>query len=164
MIKTVPLLLAALLLLCLFPTGFAEEPAQAPDLTEYYLIPAEATTFDAVYQIMCKNLNLREYPLPEPDQVLRRGLPGGAEYERIAVLQDDACSYAYIGYVCTGEDTREYILWRWLGFQENGDVIGMDVYYTVEGKYIGNIRHNYTAGRSTSSSRCPFRIAGEPVL
>ena len=47
---------------------------------------------------------------------------------------------------------------------ENGDVIGMDVYYTVEGKYIGNIRHNYSAGRSTSSTRSPFRIAEEPNL
>ena len=155
--RSASLLLAALLL-CLLPAVFAETPA------DYYIIPPEADSFDALYGIMCNHLDLRAHPLPEPDQELSRGRPGSGEYERIAVLQDDDRSFAYIGYVCSGEDTREYILWRWLGYQENGDVIGMDVYYTVEGKYIGNIRHNYSAGRSTSSTRSPFRIADEPNL
>ena len=66
--KTASLLLAVFLLLSLLPACFAESSSQMPDPSEHYLIPADVNTFDALYRIMCNNLNLREHPLPEPDQ------------------------------------------------------------------------------------------------
>ena len=77
-------------------------------------------------------------------------------------MKDDNKSYEYIGYILTKSD-KKYIVRDWVGYHEDGSVIGMKVFYTLDGKYIGNIRYGRTAGTSTSSLNSTSFVSGEPL-
>ena len=127
----------------------------------YYVIGSSENTFAGLHRRMCVNLDLKANPIPEPDE--KRDTYGTGDYEYIKVLKDDDKSYEFIGYVrgATGQD--RYIIWSWTGYHEDGSVIGQTVYYMLDGKYLGNIQRDRTAGTSTSSSRCPYYVPGEPI-
>ena len=79
------------------------------------------------------------------------------------VLKDDSESYEYIGY-CRGWDGKDrYICWAWTGLHEDVSTIGMLVFYTPDGKYLGNIQRDLSAGTSTSSHNSPYYVPGEPI-
>lgn len=110
---------------------------------------------------MCINLPVKEHLIPEPDTV--EGKYQSGEYEHIQIMKNDSASYEYIGYVCGSNDSQKYLIWSWKGHHEDGSIIGMEVYYTVDGKYIGYIQHDYSAGTSTSSHNSPYFVPGEPL-
>ena len=126
-----------------------------------YLIGSSENTFAGLHQRMCVNLDLKANPIPKPDEKL--STYGTGDYEYVKVLKDDSRSYEFIGYVrgVTGED--RYIIWSWTGLHEDGSTINQTVYYMLDGKYLGNIQRDHTAGTSTSSSRCPYYVPGEPI-
>ena len=126
-----------------------------------YLIGSSENTFTGLHQRMCVNLDLKANPIPKPDEKL--STYGTGDYEYVKVLKDDNKSYEFIGYVrgVTGED--RYIIWSWTGLHEDGSTINQTVYYMLDGKYLGNIQRDRTAGTSTSSSRCPYYVPGEPL-
>ncbi len=138
------------------PTFAVEESADSP-----YVISSSENTFTGLHKRMCINLDLKAHPIPVPDEKLDTYLTGDYEYAK--VLKDDSKSYEFIGYVrsVTGED--RYIIWSWIGLHEDGSTIGQTVYYMLDGKYLGNIQRDITAGTSTSSSRCPYYVPGEPI-
>lgn len=158
------LLLSLVLVLCLLPAPavLALSDAEEEDPAAFYLIGDEADSFSALYDRMCVNLRLKKQPLPEPDT---EGEPFNAsgEHEFVYVLKDDESSYEYIGYIHDRRENPKYIVWNWTGFHKDGSIIGMEVFYSLDGKYLGNIQHDYTAGTSTSSHRCPYYIPGEPI-
>lgn len=162
--RLLSLLLSAVLLLCLVPAAMAapSQKSEPVDPAEFYTIGEDENTFAGLYERMCVNLDLKKNPLPEADTDLDP-MNSDGEYEHVYILKDDETSYEYIGHVCTKHDKLEYIVWTWIGFHEDGSIIGMDVFYTLEGKYLGNIQHDYSAGTSTSSHRCPYYIPGEPL-
>ena len=126
-----------------------------------YLIGTSENTFAGLHQRMCNNLDLKNNPIPKPDEKL--STYGTGDYEYVKVLKDDNKSYEFIGYVrgLTGED--RYIIWSWTGLHEDGSTINQTVYYMLDGKYLGNIQRDRSAGTSTSSSRCPYYVSGEPI-
>ena len=126
-----------------------------------YLIGSSENTFTGLHQRMCVNIDLKANPIPKPDEKL--STYGSGDYEYVKVLKDDNKSYEFIGYVrgVTGED--RYIIWSWTGLHEDGSTINQTVYYMLDGKYLGNIQRDRTAGTSTSSSRCPYYVPGEPI-
>ena len=162
--KVTAMILAVLLMLCLFPaypvSAFADTKTETPE--EHYTIGISENTFKGLYSRMCINLDLKKYPIPKADEKLEDRYSNG-EYEEVFVLKDDDTSYEYIGHLYTKNDIEEYIIWNWIGYHKDGTLIGMDVYYTLDGKYLGNIQHNYSEGTSTSSSRCPYNVPGEPM-
>ena len=138
------------------PAPNAEEVTDSP-----YVIGSSENTFAGLHQRMCVNLDLKANPIPKPDEKL--STYGTGDYEYVKVLRDDSKSYEFIGYVrgVTGED--RYIIWSWTGLHEDGSTINQTVYYMLDGKYLGNIQRDRTAGTSTSSSRCPYYVPGEPI-
>ena len=168
--RALSLLLVLVLLLCLVPAQLAaasslkkgSSSSVKTDPAEFYTIGDTEDTFSGLYDRMCVSLDLKKHPLPKPDTDLDP-MNSDGEYEYVYMLKDDDSSYEYIGYVCTKRDVKEYIVWSWVGYHEDGSVIGMDVYYTLEGKYLGNIQRDYSAGTSTSSHRCPYYIPGQPL-
>ena len=162
--KTTAMILAALLLLCLIPlhpvSAYADTKKETPE--EHYTIGTDENTFKGLYQRMCTNLDLKKYPIPVADETLE-GRYSGGEYEEVRILKDDDTSYEYIGHLYTRQGTKQYIIWNWMGFHKDGTVIGMDVYSTLDGKYLGNIQHNYSEGTSTSSHNSPYNVPGEPM-
>ena len=162
--KLLSLLLAAVLLLGVVPAAGASAlqfSLEQEDPAEYYTIGAEENTFAGLCERMCHSLDLKEHPLPQVDT--EGGEYDSGDHEIVCILKDDSETYEYIGYVCTKKDVVKYIVWRWVGFHKDGSMIGMDSYFDEDGKYLGNIQHDYTAGTSTSSSRCPYFIPGEPI-
>ena len=160
------LILAFVLILMVFtPVCTAEgDHAQQRDRLSPYIVGAEAKTFAALYTKMCFNLDLEKAPLPEPERTAERSIYGkDGGYEAYTVLKDDGETYETIGTICRAEGEREYIIRRWVGYYEDQSIIGMEVYYTPDGKYLGSIRRDYASGRATASSRCPFLVAGDPV-
>ena len=153
------------LLLTAFPGAWAEEPAKEGETAgEFYIIGTEADTFAELYERMCVSLDLEKEPIPEPEKKASRGAYGReGEYENVTVLKDDDETYETIGYVCLLSGEREYIVRRWVGYHEDQSVIGMEVYYLLNGQYLGSIRRDYEAGRASASSRCPYLVAGDPV-
>lgn len=129
--------------------------------TEFYIIGDSEDTFAGLYNRMCVNLDLKENPIPEPDTEL--GDYGGGEYEYARIMKDDATSSEYVGYVRTSNGQDLYIIWSWMGYHKDGSIIGMDVYYQLDGKYLGNIQRDYSAGTSTSSHNSPYFVPGQPM-
>ncbi len=125
----------------------------------YYVIGASEDTFAGLYKKMCVNLDLKKYPIPEPEE--DGSIYGTGDYERITVLKDDAETYETIGYVYSPKDKPLYIIRSWIGYHEEGVVIRMQVYYSLEGTYIGNIKFDLTNGLSNSSTRVPYYIPSE---
>ena len=101
---------------------------------QYYTVGSDEHTFEGLHDIMCVNLNLREYPVPEPE---------------------------YIGYVYDYKHEPKFIVRYWIGYHEEGELIGMLVYYMTDGKYLGNIRWDYTNELANSSSRVPYNVPGK---
>ena len=167
--KRIVMLLGVLaLLLAAFPaagtaeTGPAGEAEQAA--AEAYTVGTEAGTFAELYAKMCVDLDLKKEPVPEPEETAGRGAYGReGEYETVTVLKDDDETFETIGYVCLPSGEREYIVRRWIGYHEDGSIIGMEVYYLLNGQYLGSIRRDYASGRASASSRCPYLVAGDPV-
>lgn len=130
-------------------------------VTDYYVIGSDENTFNGLYKRMCVNLDLKKNPIPVPDTEIE-GYNNG-EYEYARVMKDDDESYEYIGYVRSSKGTDLYIVWNWTGFHKDGSIIGMVVYYQLDGKYLGNIQRDYSAGTSTSSHKSPYFVPGEPM-
>lgn len=126
-----------------------------------YVIGTAENTFAGLYKKMCVNLDLKKNPVPVPDT--EEGNYDGGQYEYIKVLKDDAETYEYIGYVRYANGTNRYIVRCWRGYHKDGAIIEMVVYYTLDGKYIGNIQRDRTAGTSTSSHNSPYFVPGEPM-
>ncbi|MBP3210790.1 MAG: zinc ribbon domain-containing protein [Oscillospiraceae bacterium] len=126
-----------------------------------YLIGTSENTFAGLHARMCINLDLNKNPIPT--QVEEVDTYGTGDRVFATVLKDDSTSYEYVGYVrgVTGEN--KYIIWSWTGLHEDGSVINQTVYYMLDGKYLGNIQRDRTAGTSTSSSRCPYFVPSEPI-
>ena len=164
--KVVSLLLAAVLLFSLPGTGaaFADEMTEEERIAEYYTIGNEENTFSGLYNRMCVDLDLKNYPIPTPEEISQEGEYGNSgEYEHISVLKDDDDSYEAIGYVCAKSGVKEFIIRSWRGRHKDESEIGIEVYYALDGSYLGNIQHDYTAGRASSSHRCPYFVPGEPL-
>ena len=133
----------------------AEKATDSP-----YVIGSSENTFAGLHQRMCVNLDLKANPIPEPDEDMGAI---GSETLHAKVLKDDSESYEYIGY-CRGWDGKErYICWSWTGIHEDGSTIAMLVFYTPDGKYLGNIQRDLSAGTSTSSHNSPYYVPGEPI-
>ena len=126
---------------------------------EYYVVGGEENTFQGLYQRMCVNLDIETNPIPEPE--LEGSKYGTGDFEKIKIIKDDDETLEYIGYVYNKENEPAYIIRYWIGYHEHGELIGMTVYYTIKGQYIGNIQRDYTNGLSNSSSRMPYYIPSQ---
>ena len=135
--------------------------AEVKEEESYYLIGTSENTFAGLHARMCINLDLNKNPIPTPEEEVDTYGTGDKVFA--TVLKDDSTSYEYVGYVrgVTGEN--KYIIWSWTGLHEDGSVINQTVYYMLDGKYLGNIQRDRTAGTSTSSSRCPYFVPSEPI-
>ena len=146
----------------------APTPAPTPKPTSsprtqsnsFYIIGTSENTFAGLYKRMCVNLDLKKNPFPTPDEDL-----GSVDSETLyaKVLKDDSETYEYVGYLRAKNGSTKYLMWAWTGYHKDGDVIEMDVFYTPDGKYLGNIQRDRTAGTSTSSHRSPYYVPGEPL-
>ena len=125
-----------------------------------YIIGSSENTFAGLYKRMCVNLDLKKNPIPTPDEDFGSI---GSETLYAKVLKDDAESYEYIGYCRGANGINHYICWSWEGYHADGSVIEMMVFYTTDGKYLGNIQFDRTAGTSTSSHNSPYFVPGEPL-
>ena len=150
------MLLALVMVLSVACTAFAADEETEDD---YYIIGAEEDTFGGLYKRMCIDLDLKKHPVPEPDELGDEYATD--DYEVIKVLKDDDETYEYIGYVYSSKDEPLYIIRRWIGYHRDGVIIAMDVYYSTDGKYIGNIQRDLTNGLSNSSSRMPYYIPSQ---
>ncbi len=160
--KTAAFLLILLIFSSLIPAGLAADSAVKTDT--YYTVGSEENTFDTLYKKMCVNLDLHTHPFPEGDTIRNQGAYVFGEYEKTVILTNDEHAYEVIGTVFRKDGSEKYLLHRWIGYQENGDIIGMDVYYTLQGRYVGNIRHNYSDSTSLPSHRCPYMIPDEALM
>ena len=165
--RALSFILVLMLIVCLVPLQAAaagtvkKEADPEPDPAEYYTIGDSENTYAGLYDRMCQSLDLKKHPLPEADT--KGNTYGTKDYEYVYILKDDETSYEYIGKVFNKSGKELYIVWNWIGYHEDGSVIGMQVYYTTKGQYLGNIQRDYTAGTSTSSHRSPYFIKGEPI-
>ncbi len=141
----------------------SKKPATSPGdkNSSPYIIGTSENTFSGLHKAMCVNLDLKKNPLPTFDENLGEYMDGDYEYGK--VLKDDSTSYEYIGYVKGKLNENKYIVRLWRGYHKDGSIIEMVVYYTVDGKYLGNIQRDRTAGTSTSSHNSPYYIPGEPI-
>lgn len=125
------------------------------DSIEFYTIGPSENTFSGIYNRMHIYLDLNKFPVPEPDTITSYNYVGG-NHEEVKVLVDDDASYEYIGYVCTPEGARVYIIWSWAGYHEDGSLIGVDSFYALNGVYLGNIQRDFTTGAALSSRNSPY--------
>ncbi len=158
--KVLAFILASALILSLSAAVLADGSSEMT-AEEYYTVGNEENTFKGLYKKMCVNLDIKKYPVPEPK--MDGSTYGTDDYERITVLKDDTETLEYIGYVYDKHDKPLYIVRYWIGYHEDGELIGMTVYYTTKGEYIGNIQRDYTNGLSNSSSRMPYYIPSQGV-
>lgn len=156
--KMLSLILVLAIILSLSAAAFADGSKKMSS-EEFYTIGASEDTFKGLYKIMCTNLDLKKYPVPEPDT--DGSVYGTDDYERVFILNDDAETYEWIGYVYDKHDKPLYIIRSWTGYHEEGVVIQMQVYYDLKGNYIGNIQWDLTNGLSNSSSRMPYYIPSQ---
>ena len=129
---------------------------------EFYAVGSDVNTFADLYDILCHSIDIKSNPIPEPDT--KTGNYGNGQFEYVKVIKDDDDSYEYIGYVCSDNGSKRFIVRNWTGYHKDGSIIGMVVYYQLNGRYLGNIRRDYSSGASTSSHRCPYSIIGEPLV
>lgn len=124
------------------------------DSTEFYTIGNTAQTFAEVYNRMHIYLDLKNYPIPEPSSSGYSYVTGA--HDEFTVLKDDDDSYDYIGYVCGPDHNRIFIIWSWSGYHQDGSLIGVDSFYTLDGVYLGQVQRDYSSGAAISSSGSPF--------
>ena len=156
--RIVSFILTLAVILSLAGVVFADD-SKKKSSEEYYTIGTSEDTFKGLYKRMCVNLDIKKYPIPEPDKY--GSVYGTGDYERITVLKDDDETYEWIGYVYDKNDKPLYIVRCWTGYHEEGVVIQMKVYYDMKGSYIGNIQADLTNGLSNSSSRMPYYIPSQ---
>ena len=99
-------------------------------------------------------LDLKNYPIPEPSSSDYSYVTGA--HDEFTVLKDDDDSYDYIGYVCGPDHNRIFIIWSWSGYHQDGSLIGVDSFYTLDGVYLGQVQRDYSSGAAISSSGSPF--------
>ena len=157
--RVLPLILALVLIVSLSVAAFADSSKEKKTPEEYYTIGATEDTFKGLYEKMCVKLDIKDYPIPEPDT--DGNVYGTDDYERIFILKDDTETYEWIGYVYDKHDKPLYIVRSWTGYHEEGVIIQMQVYYDLKGEYIGNIQWDLTNGLSNSSSRMPYYIPSQ---
>ena len=155
--KLISVLLSLVLLCSVFPAAFADSlvrPGVAKNSEEFYTIGNTAHSFADAYNRMHVYLDLKQYPIPEPNKSDYSYVTG--QHDEFTVLKDDDDSFDYVGYVCGPDGARTYIVWSWSGYHEDGSLIGVDSYYTLAGIYLGNIQRDYTSGAALSSRNSPF--------
>ena len=132
-------------------------------VNSYYIVGGTENTFDGLYKKMCINLDLQKHPITIKSSNKWGSEYGSGDREIYEVIKDDSESYEYIGYVCKNGrlSDKEYIIRSWTGYHEHGEKIQMKVYYSTDGKYIGNIRKDLTNNKSNSSSHSPYFIPSE---
>ena len=132
------------------------EPAYSvpADSIEFYTIGNTAHTFAELYNRMHIYLDLRNYPIPEPSSSDYSYVTGA--HDEFTVLKDDDDSYDYIGYVCGPDHNHIFIIWSWSGYHQDGSLIGVDSFYTLDGVYLGQVQRDYSTGAAISSSNSPF--------
>ena len=154
--KFISVLILTILIWCLgFCTAFADSllKADPKNSQEFYTIGSSENTLSGVYGRMHIYLDLNKYPIPEPNT---NGYEYASMHEEINILKDDDDSFDYIGYVCNASGTKAYIIWSWAGYHEDGSLIGIDTYYSLDGIYLGNVQHDYSSGAALSSRNSPF--------
>ena len=149
----------ALLMTCLLAGGaFAEQNSEITS-EEYYTVGYVENTFEGLHRIMCNNLDIRKYPIPE--SASESGMYFNGDYELLTVLKDDDETLEYIGYVYDYHHEPKFIVRYWIGYHEDGELVGMIVYYMTDGKYLGNIQRDYTNALANTSSRAPYNVPGQ---
>ena len=133
------------------------DPETTPE--EYYTVGYAENTFEGLHRIMCNNLDTRNYPVP--DSPSESGMYFNGDYELLTVLKDDDETLEYIGYVYDYHHEPKFIVRYWIGYHEDGELIGMIVYYMTDGKYLGNIQRDYTNALANTSSRAPYNVPGQ---
>lgn len=157
--KTVAWILMLVVLLNVSVLAAADTQKKTEDPLEYYTIGAEEDTFQGLYQKMCVYLDLAKHPIPQPDT--DGDEYGTGDYERYRVLKDDEETYEYIGYVYSSTGSPKYLVRNWIGYHKDGPIISMKVYYSTDGKYIGNLQMDLTNGLSNSSHNMPYYIPSQ---
>ena len=155
--KLFSLFLVLLLVVSALPSASADSlirNAAAKDSVEFYTIGNSEHTFSGVYNRMHIYLDLKKYPIPEPQKSDYSYVTGA--HDEFTVLKDDDNSFDYIGYVCGPDGGRIYIVWSWSGYHEDGSLIGVDSYYALNGTYLGNVQRNYSTEAAVSSRNSPF--------
>ena len=165
--KFLSFLLVFVLVCSVVPAAFADslmrsfvnpnlEPAFSlpTDSSEFYTIGNAAHTFAEAYTRMHIYLDLKKYPIPEPTSSGYSYVTGA--HDEFTVLKDDDDSYDYIGYVCGPDHNRIFIIWSWSGYHQDGSLIGVDSFYTLDGVYLGQVQRDYSSGAAISSSGSPF--------
>ena len=158
--KKILALLISVFQICSFvPIIYADSlliTSEPKDSAAFYTIGKSEKTFSGVYSRMHLYLDLNTFPIPEPDTSNYSYVTG--QHDEFYVLRDDDDSYDYIGYVCNPDGTRVYIIWSWAGYHKDGNLIGVDSYYTLGGVYLGNIQRDYSTGAALSSRNSPFYL------
>ena len=155
--KLFSLFLVLLLVVSALPSASADSLIRntaAKDSVEFYTIGNSEHTFSGVYNRMHIYLDLKKYPIPEPQKSDYSYVTGA--HDEFTVLKDDDNSFDYIGYVCGPDGGRIYIVWSWSGYHEDGSLIGVDSYYALNGTYLGNVQRNYSTEAAVSSRNSPF--------
>ena len=164
--KFLSFLLSLVLLCSVIPVASADSLMRTfinPNLEASFHVPADslefytignAHTFSEVYNRMHIYLDLKKYPIPEPTNSDYTYVTGA--HDEFTVLKDDDDSYDYIGYVCGDEHNRIFIIWSWSGYHQDGSLIGVDSFYTLDGVYLGQVQRDYSSGAAISSSNSPF--------
>ena len=155
--KLFSLFLVLLLVVSALPSASADSLIRntvAKDSEEFYTIGNSEHTFSGVYNRMHIYLDLKKYPIPEPQKSDYSYVTGA--HDEFTVLKDDDNSFDYIGYVCGPDGGRIYIVWSWSGYHEDGSLIGVDSYYALNGTYLGNVQRNYSTEAAVSSRNSPF--------
>ena len=164
--KFLSFLLVFVLICSVIPVASADSLMRSfvnPNLEPAYTVPADSIefytignihTFAEAYSRMHIYLDLKNYPIPEPSSSDYSYVTGA--HDEFTVLKDDDDSYDYIGYVCGPDHNRMFIVWSWSGYHQDGSLIGVDSFYTLDGVYLGQVQRDYSTGAAISSSGSPF--------
>ena len=164
--KFLSILLVFVLVCSVMPAASADSLMRSfvnPNLEPAYTVPADSIefytignihTFAEAYSRMHIYLDLKNYPIPEPSSSDYSYVTGA--HDEFTVLKDDDDSYDYIGYVCGPDHNRIFIIWSWSGYHQDGSLIGVDSFYTLDGVYLGQVQRDYSSGAAISSSGSPF--------
>ena len=164
--KFLSILLIFVLVCSVMPAASADSLMRSfvnPNLEPAYTVPADSIefytignihTFAEAYSRMHIYLDLKNYPIPEPSSSDYSYVTGA--HDEFTVLKDDDDSYDYIGYVCGPDHNRIFIIWSWSGYHQDGSLIGVDSFYTLDGVYLGQVQRDYSTGATISSSGSPF--------
>ena len=154
------ILSAALVLLLIFscvPFAFA-----ALSLNDEFeeRVPASGTTFNDLYTVFCKDLT-RDQVLCIQNQDPERAdhtWYNEASRENIYewLVSNEAGSIQAAGYLeNAAKRDINYLFREVVCLHRHGELIKMSVFYTQDGRYVGNIKYDMTNDYATPSHRCP---------